>query len=186
VKLRIHGDSLRLRLNRSDVEQFRKTGICAESLRFGSGSQLTYTLEVSYHSKAMQAQYQQDCIRVFAAHRHGPGMGGFRSGFAFPRPPRRWRSLPIDRKGFSVSSWRRGELDRRCECLSESRSANLIASVFRRTMGLVTHELKAKLLSPQKQADLVHRLFGIPTARTGSVRQLSWRKASDRAEVVEA
>jgi len=64
VKLRIHGDSLRLRLNRSDVEQFRKTGICAESLRFGSGSQLTYTLEVSYHLKAMQAQYHQDCIRV--------------------------------------------------------------------------------------------------------------------------
>ena len=42
MKLRIHQNSLRLRLNRSDVEQFRKTGICAECLRFGSGSQLTY------------------------------------------------------------------------------------------------------------------------------------------------
>ena len=46
MKLRIHEDSLRLRLNRSDVEQFRETGICAESLRFGSGSQLIYTLEI--------------------------------------------------------------------------------------------------------------------------------------------
>jgi len=64
VKLRIHGDSLRLRLNRSDVEQFRNTGICAESVRFDSGSQLTYTLEVSHQLKGMQAQYHQDCIRV--------------------------------------------------------------------------------------------------------------------------
>jgi hypothetical protein len=47
VKLRIQGNSLRLRLNRSDVEQFRETGILTESLRFGSGAQLTYTLETS-------------------------------------------------------------------------------------------------------------------------------------------
>jgi len=64
VKLRIHQNSLRLRLNRSDVEQFRKTGICAECLRFGSGSQLTYTLETSPQLRAMDTQYRQDCIRV--------------------------------------------------------------------------------------------------------------------------
>ena len=64
MKLHIHGDSLRLRLNRADVEQFRKTGICAESLRFSSGSQLTYTLETSYQLKVTQGQYHQHCIRV--------------------------------------------------------------------------------------------------------------------------
>src|SRR5207245_11640967 len=64
VKLRIHQNSLRLRLNRSDVEQFRKTGICAECLRFGSGSQLTYTLETSPQLRVMDTQYRQDCIRV--------------------------------------------------------------------------------------------------------------------------
>jgi hypothetical protein len=41
MKLRIHGDSLRLRLNRSDVEQFRISGVCAASFRFDSSSQLT-------------------------------------------------------------------------------------------------------------------------------------------------
>lgn len=64
MKLRIHGNSLRLRLDRSDIEQFRKTGICAECLRFGSGSQLTYTLETSPELTEMESQYRQDCIRV--------------------------------------------------------------------------------------------------------------------------
>jgi len=64
VKLRIHQNSLRLRLNRSDIEQFRKTGICASALRFGPGSQLTYTLEASSRSTVMEARYYHDCIRV--------------------------------------------------------------------------------------------------------------------------
>jgi len=64
VKLRIHQNSLRLRLNRSDVKQFRETGMRTESLRFGSGAQLTYTLETSPQFTAMEAQYRQDCIRV--------------------------------------------------------------------------------------------------------------------------
>jgi hypothetical protein len=64
VKLRIHRNSLRLRLNRSDLEKFRKTGICAECFRFGPGSQLTYTLETSSRLTEMEALYRQDCIRV--------------------------------------------------------------------------------------------------------------------------
>jgi hypothetical protein len=64
VKLRIHRNSLRLRLNRSDLEKFRKTGVCAECLRFGSGSQLTYTLETSSRLTEMEVLYRQDCIRV--------------------------------------------------------------------------------------------------------------------------
>jgi hypothetical protein len=64
MKLRIHANSLRVRLDRSDVEQFRRIGICAGALRFGSGSQLTYTLESSPGSITMEARYRQDCIRV--------------------------------------------------------------------------------------------------------------------------
>ncbi|SRR5229473_6979992 len=64
MKLRIHGDSLRLRLNRSDVEQFRASGLCAASLRFDSSSQLTYMLETSSQLTAMEVRYLQDCIRV--------------------------------------------------------------------------------------------------------------------------
>jgi hypothetical protein len=64
MKLRIQWSSLRLRLNRSDVEQFRTSGICVESLRFDSNSQLTYTLETSSRLTVMEVQYVQDSIRV--------------------------------------------------------------------------------------------------------------------------
>jgi hypothetical protein len=64
MKLRIHTNSLRIRLDRSDVEKFRRIGVCAGALRFGSGSQLTYTLERSPGLTTMEARYRQDCIRV--------------------------------------------------------------------------------------------------------------------------
>src|SRR5258708_21692825 len=64
MKLRIHRNSLRLRLNRSDVEQLRKTGICAEVLHFFAGSQLTYTLETSSHWGLMDAHYYLGSIRI--------------------------------------------------------------------------------------------------------------------------
>jgi hypothetical protein len=64
VKLRIHQNSLRVRLNRTDIEQFRRTGICADILRFSSGSHLTYTLETSPDRTRMEARYYRDCIRV--------------------------------------------------------------------------------------------------------------------------
>jgi hypothetical protein len=64
MKLRIHANSLRLRLSRSDVERLQQTGICTESLRFGSGSQLDYALEVSSEIKIAEASYSHDCIRV--------------------------------------------------------------------------------------------------------------------------
>jgi hypothetical protein len=64
VKLRIHGNSLRLRLNGSEIEQLRNTGLCSHTLQFGSGSRLTYTLETSSQLTEMDAQYRQDCIRI--------------------------------------------------------------------------------------------------------------------------
>jgi hypothetical protein len=64
MKLRIHGDSLRLRLNRSDVKQFLETGIRTESIHFGPAAKLTYTLESSAQLSEMESHYSQDCIRV--------------------------------------------------------------------------------------------------------------------------
>ena len=64
MKLRIHGNSLRLRLNRCDVEQIRTSGVCVESLRFSSNSKLTYTLKTSSQLAVMEVCYLQDCIRV--------------------------------------------------------------------------------------------------------------------------
>jgi hypothetical protein len=64
MKLRIHNGSLRLRLNRTDVDQLQETGICEESLQFGTGSQLIYTLETSSQFTAIEAQYREDRIRI--------------------------------------------------------------------------------------------------------------------------
>lgn len=64
MKLRIHRNSLRLRLNASEIEQLRNTGLCSHSLQFGPGSRLTYTLETSSQLAEMDAQYRQDCIRI--------------------------------------------------------------------------------------------------------------------------
>jgi hypothetical protein len=64
MKLRIHGDSLRLRLNRSDVKQFLETGMRTESIHFGPAAKLTYTLESSAQLNEMESHYSQDCIRV--------------------------------------------------------------------------------------------------------------------------
>jgi hypothetical protein len=64
VKLRIHQNSLRLRLNRSDLKQFRQTGVCTEALRFGPNSELRYALEASSQVTAMEAQLREGCIRI--------------------------------------------------------------------------------------------------------------------------
>jgi hypothetical protein len=64
MKLRIHANSLRLRLSRSDVERLQQTGVCQESVQFGSGSQFGYALEVSSQLKVAEATYSHDCIRV--------------------------------------------------------------------------------------------------------------------------
>jgi len=64
VKLRIHGNSLRLRLEDSEVAQLRNTGLCSHTLQFGDGARLTYRLETSSLVTAMDAEYRQDCIRI--------------------------------------------------------------------------------------------------------------------------
>jgi hypothetical protein len=64
MKLRIHANSLRLRLSRSDVERLQQASVCKESLRFGPGSQLDYALEVSSQIKVAEASYSDACIRV--------------------------------------------------------------------------------------------------------------------------
>jgi hypothetical protein len=55
MKLRIHDNWLRLRLNRPEIDQLRKTSSCGHSLRSGSGSHLTYILETSPQFAGMDA-----------------------------------------------------------------------------------------------------------------------------------
>ena len=76
MKLRIHGNSLRLRLSRADVAQLQQTGACSESITFSPVSQLTYALETSSEVTAMEAQYREDCIRILLPVRAAQAWGG--------------------------------------------------------------------------------------------------------------
>lgn len=63
MKLRIHGNSLRFRLNRTDIEILDRTGLCEEQVRFGSGSRLVYALEASSVT-AIESEFSGGAIRV--------------------------------------------------------------------------------------------------------------------------
>jgi hypothetical protein len=61
MKLRLHGDSLRLRLSQSDVEALKKNGQVEEEILFASGRMLVYSVE---SGAAIGAQLDGSHIRV--------------------------------------------------------------------------------------------------------------------------
>lgn len=63
MKLRILGDSLRLRLSKSDVKTFAETGRVQEIIHFGPGA-LTYALEHAAEVEGLRARYQADEVVV--------------------------------------------------------------------------------------------------------------------------
>jgi hypothetical protein len=63
MKLRIQGNSLRLRLSRSEVMRFNDKLIIEDTINFGS-SKLTYILSVSQDVSAVCAKYNGDVIEV--------------------------------------------------------------------------------------------------------------------------
>jgi hypothetical protein len=64
MKLRLHGNSLRLRLSQADVAQFSKTGYVEESIEFAPGSSLCYILESSSKITTPRAVFQNSELRV--------------------------------------------------------------------------------------------------------------------------
>jgi len=64
MKLRIHGNSLRLRLNQSEVAQFSKTGFVEDSVQFAPGTSLAYTLESLSSLTAPKAVYANGGLRI--------------------------------------------------------------------------------------------------------------------------
>lgn len=63
MKLRVHGNSVRLRLRRSEVERFGKEGVLEESLRIGAG-QLGYRLLRSKET-AVQADFESGVVCIY-------------------------------------------------------------------------------------------------------------------------
>jgi hypothetical protein len=64
MKLRIHENSLRLRLSQGEVAQFSKTGFVEDSIQFAPGVRFTYTIETSSNIPAPAASYQDHWLRV--------------------------------------------------------------------------------------------------------------------------
>ena len=64
MKLRIHGNALRLRLNQAEVAQFSKTGFVEDGIEFGPGARLTFSLESLSDLETPQALYQNGWVRI--------------------------------------------------------------------------------------------------------------------------
>jgi hypothetical protein len=66
MKIRIKGNSLRLRLLRGEVSRFGESGRLSETIQFGAlpQEQLTYTLAVSRDAKTISAQFTNNQITV--------------------------------------------------------------------------------------------------------------------------
>ncbi len=64
MKLRIHGHSLRLRLNQSEVAQFSKTGFVEDSIQFAPGATFAYALESLSRLDAPQALFANGWLRI--------------------------------------------------------------------------------------------------------------------------
>jgi len=72
MKLRFHGNSLRLRLSQSEVAQLAGSGWVEDRIEFTPARSLRYRLE-SGDSESVAADFTADCIRVMlprAAARH--------------------------------------------------------------------------------------------------------------------
>jgi uncharacterized protein DUF7009 len=64
MKLRIKGDSLRLRLTQGEVRQLDETGSVEDRIRFGAGAALTYRLKRDVASSDVRATFANGTVEV--------------------------------------------------------------------------------------------------------------------------
>ncbi len=64
MKLRMHGNALRLRLNQAEVGQFSKTGWLEEVVEFAPGASFSFALESLSSAPAARAVYYNGSLRV--------------------------------------------------------------------------------------------------------------------------
>lgn len=65
MKLRIHGNSIRMRLNQADVAEFAASGRVATYLEFADSSRLTFILTASNSVTEPEARFANDSITVY-------------------------------------------------------------------------------------------------------------------------
>jgi hypothetical protein len=64
MKLRIKGDSLRLRLTQGEVSQLGETGAVEDQVRFGAGATLVYRLRRDAAVAEMQATFANGAVEI--------------------------------------------------------------------------------------------------------------------------
>jgi hypothetical protein len=64
MKLRIKGDSIRLRLSQSEVNRFAESGEVQDTIRFSPTSTLTYRLCMDSEVTALTTTFARDCITI--------------------------------------------------------------------------------------------------------------------------
>jgi hypothetical protein len=65
MKLRIRGNSIRLRLTQSEVDQLGSTGTVKESIEFGSASPaFSYQLSTTVDNDAVRATFEDHCLSI--------------------------------------------------------------------------------------------------------------------------
>lgn len=64
MKLRLQGNSVRLRLTRSEVERLRETGLVEESVDFGAGEVLAYRLQSRLEQGEVEAVFGKGIMTV--------------------------------------------------------------------------------------------------------------------------
>ncbi|MCU0226136.1 MAG: hypothetical protein MUF01_00735 [Bryobacterales bacterium] len=63
MKLRVHGNTVRLRLRKSEIDRFANEGILEEGLRIGAGD-LGYRLE-RFDGDEVQADFDSGVLRIY-------------------------------------------------------------------------------------------------------------------------
>jgi hypothetical protein len=94
MKLRIKGNSLRLRVSPSEMEQLLQSGRVEETIYFGAdeGARLTYALEHSAQAEAMTIRYRPQEVTVLVSSREarnwaeGNGVGLYGATGSSHRP----------------------------------------------------------------------------------------------------
>jgi len=64
MKLRLQGNSVRIRLTRSEVERLRDTGLVEESVDFGGDEVFAYRLQSRMESGPARAEFRQGVVTV--------------------------------------------------------------------------------------------------------------------------
>ena len=65
MKIRIKGNSVRIRLGKSEVDCFAETGEVSESNDFGGGNLLRYSLQKSATGESLSAKFDSNVITLY-------------------------------------------------------------------------------------------------------------------------